>query len=155
MANYSFNQDLTDGEKGESVVRRDLESTGAEFLNDNKDFKYDLSMIMPNGKEMKLEIKTDVLITPEKDTLNMFVEFESRGKKSGISVTEADFFVTYFANLREIWYISTNELIEIISENNFRKTQFSGDAGSNTKGFLIPRYQFKKHFKVRLVKEKW
>lgn len=155
MANYSFNEDITDGERGESIVRRDLESRGAIFISDNKDFRYDLSMILPNKKEAKFEIKTDVFITPEKDTRNMFIEYECRGKASGIAVTKADFFVTYYANLNEIWYISTNKLINILKNNDIRTTKFSGDAGSNTKGYLLPRYKFKDCFKVRITKEKW
>lgn len=159
MANYDFKKDINIGEAGEVIVRLDLESLGGLFISDNKDNKYDLLMKMPikNGsgyKDVSYEIKTDVYCRPHMDTGNLFVEFESRGSYSGISVSEADWFVTYFEHFREIWYISTVKLKKLISDNNFKKTELSGDLNSNTKGYLIPRYQFKKHFKVRTVKKK-
>ena len=57
MANYNFNKDITEGERGEEVVRAELEAEGATFNGDNKNNKYDISMTMPNGREMKFEIK--------------------------------------------------------------------------------------------------
>lgn len=159
MANYNFNKDIEIGEDGEGVVRLDLESVGGLFISDNKDNLYDLVMEMPKRdgsgyKKTTYEIKTDVFCWPHFDTGNIFVEFESRGKKSGISVTNADWFVTYFKHFREIWYIKSKNLIDLISKNNFEQTELSGDLNSNTKGYLIPRYQFKKYFKVRGVSKK-
>jgi len=156
MANYNFNKDIEIGEDGEVMVRFDLESVGGVFISDNKDNSHDLVMNMPNRvgsgyNETTYEIKTDVYCRPDLDTGNIFVEFESRGKESGISVTNADWFVTYFKHFREIWYIKSDKLVDLISKNDFKKTELSGDLNSNTKGYLIPRYQFKKHFKVRRV----
>lgn len=34
-------------------------------------------------------------------------------------------------------------------ENNFKQTEQSGDDGSNTRGYLIPREQLKEHFIVK------
>ena len=155
MANYNFKQDITEGERGESIIRQELEQHGAIFLGDNKDNKFDISMKMPNGNTNTFEIKTDVFCKPHKDTNNLFIEFESRGKESGINTTIADFFVTYYPFLMEIWYIKTEKLKQLINDNQFKETEFSGDSGSNTKGYLIPRYQFKKHFKVTIPKIRW
>jgi hypothetical protein len=159
MANYDFNKDILLGEAGEEVVKNDLELLGGSYVSDNKDKKYDLIMDMPvrgglGYKKVSYEIKTDVYCRPHLDTGNMFIEFESRGSESGISVSEADWFVTYFEHFREIWYIKTNKLRKLIAENKFKQTELSGDLNSNTKGYLIPRYQFKSHFKVRRVKKK-
>jgi hypothetical protein len=156
MANYSFEKDIILGEEGEYTVRLDLESVGGRFIGDNKDNSHDLTMempirLLPDYKLVSYEIKTDVFCRPDLDTGNIFIEFESRGKKSGISVTKAEWFVTYFKHFNEIWYIKSNKLRELISENKFKIHSDSGDLGSNTKGYLIPRYQFKKLFKVRLV----
>jgi hypothetical protein len=104
-------------------------------------------------KKVSYEIKTDVFCKPYLDTGNIFIEFECRGSDSGISVSEADWFVTYFQHFREIWYIKTDKLKKLIINNNFKKTELSGDLNSNTKGYLIPRYQFKKYFKVRTIKK--
>lgn len=159
MANYDFKKDINIGEAGEVIVRLDLESLGGVFISDNKDNKYDLLMKIPiknssGYKDVSYEIKTDVYCRPDIDTGNLFVEYECRGSDSGISVSEADWFVTYFKHFREIWYIRTDKLKKLISDNEFKKTELSGDLNSNTKGYLIPRYQFKKHFNVRLVKKK-
>jgi hypothetical protein len=159
MANYDFNKDIQIGEDGEEIIRFDLESLGGLFISDNKDNSYDLIMDMPKRdgsgyKKTTYEIKTDVYCRPDCDTTNIFVEFESRGKDSGISVTSSDWFVTYFKHFREIWYIKSKKLIDLISKNDFIKTELSGDLNSNTKGYLIPRYQFKKHFKIRRVPKK-
>lgn len=156
MANYNFNKDIEIGEDGEYVVRLDLESLGAMFVSDNKNNSHDLIMSTPKKtgdgfKNVSYEIKTDVLCKPHFDTGNIFVEFESRGKDSGITVTTAKWFVTYFKHFNEIWYIKSDKLRKLISENSFKIHTDSGDLGSNTMGYLIPRYQFKKYFKVRFV----
>jgi hypothetical protein len=150
MANYDFNADIIVGEDGEDVVIKDLKSLGGIFVSNNKDNRYDVIMNL-NNKEVKYEIKTDVFCRPDNDTGNIFVEFECRGKFSGLLVTEAKWFVTYYKHLREIWYIQTDVLKKIITENTMPRTEFSGDENSNTKGWLVPRYQYKKHFLVRKV----
>ena len=154
MANYNFKSDLELGEIGEGIVRRDLELLGGVFIKDNKDINYDLVMKTPKG-DVIYEIKTDVYCHPDKDTGNMFVEYECRGKKSGISVSKSDYFVMLFLHMDEIWYIKTNKLKKLIQENDIKTTEKAGDVGSNTKGYLIPRYKFKKKFIIRPVKKEW
>lgn len=151
MAEYDFNKDIIVGEHGESVIVKDLESVGATFIKDNKNNKYDIIMNV-NGEDIKYEIKTDVFCRRDNDTGNLFIEYQCRGKHSGIIVTEAKWFVTYYKHLREIWYIQTDVLRKILTKD-IPKTEFSGDAGSNTKGWLLPRFQYKKHFIVRKVKK--
>jgi hypothetical protein len=148
MANYDFNKDIIDGEDGEQIVLRDLILMGAKFISDNKDNKYDLIVTRKN-KRITYEIKTDVYCTPERDTGNMFIEFECRGKESGIMVTKADWFVTLYQGLNEIWYIKTNELLDLIKSQTFKETSNSGDIGSKTKGYLIPRNKYCEHFIIR------
>lgn len=152
MANYNFKEDLIIGESGEMVVVNDLKPYGINLKHKNNDNKYDILM-EKNGEEVTYEIKTDVYCSPRFDTGNMFIEFECRGKSSGIMVTEAKWFVTYYKHLNEIWYIKTIDLLKLIEYNNFRTTEFSGDAGSNTKGYLIPRKNFIDKFIVRKPNE--
>lgn len=154
MANYQFNKDIKIGEFGEDIVIKDLEQHGIFFVANNKDNKYDLLM-QRNGIKVKYEVKTDVFCRPDLDTGNIFIEFESRGKLSGISVTEAKWFVTYFKHLKELWYIQTEDLKVLLDENDFKTIEFGGDEGSNTKGKLIPRYQFKDNFIVKHVPRIW
>jgi len=151
MANYNFNDDIIIGEDGEQVVIDDLRELGAHFVSNNKDNKWDIIVNIDN-ENISYEIKTDVFCKPENDTGNIFVEYECRGKGSGIMVTQAKWFVTYYQYLREIWYIQTDVLKQLIMDNDIPQIEFSGDKGSNTKGWLLPRYPYKKHFIVRKVK---
>jgi len=150
MANYDFRKDLVEGEEGEMVVLKDLESMGGTFISDNKDNKYDL-LISKGDKQLTYEIKTDVLCTPQRDTGNMFLEYECRGKTSGVMVCQADWFVMYYKHFNEIWYIKTKDLINLLETETLRTVGNSGDAGSNTKGYLLPRNKYKAHFKVRTI----
>ena len=149
MAHYNFNKDLNEGEKGEKLVIEHLKKLGGTLLTDNKDNRFD-AIIERKGKILKYEIKTDFFCKPTYDTGNIFVEVECRGKKSGIMVSEADWFVTYYKYLNEIWYIKTKDMIKLIEENKqtliFKP--MSGDKDSNTKGWLVPRWRFFKEFKI-------
>lgn len=161
MANYNFVEDITQGEKGELIIREYLELNGYKFISDNKDYRYDLEMTLPVNKDGSLveittfEVKTDVYCLPHSDTNNLFVEFECRGKDSGINVTEADYYVNYYPYLHEAWFIKTSKLKKLINNNSFEVKEFSGDANSNTKGYIIPRYKFKPYFKVKIIKSDW
>ena len=147
MANLNFNQDLVLGNSGEIIIKEFLEKKGCEFINLNDDNQYDLKM-KKNNNEITYEIKTDVLVAPIYDTGNIFIEFESRGKKSGISVSKADWFVTYFKYLKEIWFIKSETLKNLIQENEFPIFYDAGDVGSATHGYLIKRKDFKEYFHV-------
>tara|TARA_R110000851_G_scaffold119780_7_gene247781 strand:+ start:4236 stop:4733 length:498 start_codon:yes stop_codon:yes gene_type:complete len=149
MAHYNFNKDIYEGENGEMTVIEHLKKLGGTLLHQNKDKRYD-AIIERKGKKIKYEIKTDVFCKPSYDTGNIYVEVECRGKKSGIMVTEADWFVTFFKHFNEIWYIKTEKIIELIEENKniLIKKENSGDKGSVTKGWLIPKWRFQENFIV-------
>lgn len=151
-----FNFALKMGEDGEKVVRAFLESLDYIFLSKCEDINYDYKFLK-GGKEYIFEIKTDIahLFLDEKtgnmrDTGNLVVEYESRGKKSGISATKADYFVTYFPQINEIWLIKVDKLKEMIREHNseIRRVENAGDKDSNTKIFLISREKYKTHFRI-------
>ena len=150
MANYDFKKDLIEGEEGERVVLTDLESMGGKLISDNKNNKYDL-LISKGEEQITYEIKTDVYCKPDRDTGNMFIEFECRGKDSGIMVSEAKWFVMYYKYFNELWYIKSSDLKELVQTETLRMTSNSGDVGSNTRGFLLPRHQYKSHFKIRTI----
>lgn len=150
MGNYNFNQDIILGEEGEKEVVEYLEKLGAKFIGYNKNNSHDL-IFDYKGEEVSYEVKTDVYCLPNRDTGNLFVEFECRGKESGIMVTKAKWFVNYFKFLKEIWFIKSEDLRNLINENNFYQTSNSGDKGSNTKGYLIKRKDFKKYFIVKKI----
>jgi hypothetical protein len=151
MANLNFKQDLKLGNDGETAVRTFLESQGASFIESNYDNQYDLKM-MVKGFEKTYEIKTDVKVAPLFDTGNIFIEYESRNKPSGISTSKADWFVTYFIFLNELWFIKTETLRKLILENEYPIFKDAGDIGSATHGYLLPRKDVKKYFHVCKIK---
>ena len=146
IGKYDFKQDIISGEKGEEFIKNFLISKNFKFLSDNKNNKYDLLMSY-NNSPITYEIKTDILLSKERDTGNMVVEFESREKPSGISVTQADYYVYYIPKLGEIWNIKINVLKNLIEKENF-KVVSGGDIGSNTKMYLIPRKKYSNYFKI-------
>lgn len=146
---YDYKKDKVKGDKGEAFARKFLEGNGCKFIresstknDENKEFDHLYSY---NGKEVKYEIKTDTY--PE--TGNLAVEFEDRNKPSGIDVTKADYFLTCFPNRREIWNIKTDKLKKLITENEFKVV--SGGDGKKAKMYLIPREQFREHFRVHEI----
>lgn len=147
MANLDFKKDLKLGNDGEDVVIQFLQSKGCVYDSSNNDNQYDIKMVK-NNKIISYEVKTDVKCAPLFDTGNIFIEFESRNKPSGISTSKAQWFVTYFLYLNELWFIKTNKLKQLISENNFQIFYDAGDVGSATHGYLIKRKDFKKYFNV-------
>jgi len=154
MAHYTFRKDVIEGEQGESFITSWLcENANGVLLSDNKTNTHDVTIQFPERNNtiwsgiQTLEIKTDVLVKPERDTGNLFIEYHSRGKPSGISVCKADFFITYFKHLREVWVISTSNLKKLIEEHNFRTVTNAGDENSRTCGYLIPRAKYREYFK--------
>jgi len=149
MAHYNFRKDLNEGNNGENLVIEHLKKLGGTLISKNNDNRYD-AIIEANGKSIKYEIKTDVFCELGNDSGNIFVEVECRGKASGIMVTEAQWFVTYYKHLNEIWYIKTPDFLKLIEENkqNFFFKKDAGDKGSNTKGWLVPRWKFTEDFLI-------
>jgi hypothetical protein len=120
-----------------------------KYLESNHDNKYDIKMLtVRDEKTLTYEIKTDVKCAPLFDTGNIFIEFTSRKKPSGILVTQADWFVTYFQYLNELWFIKSDKLLDPINDNDFPIFKDAGDLGSETHGYLINRREFFKHFYV-------
>ena len=154
MAHYTFRKDVIEGEQGEAFITNWLcENANGVLLSDNKTNTHDIIIQFPERNNtiwsgiQTLEIKTDVLVKPERDTGNLFIEYHSRGKPSGISVCKADFFITYFKHLREVWVINTSDLKQLIEEHNFCTVTNAGDKGSGTCGYLIPRTKYREYFK--------
>jgi len=153
----NFKTSLDFGEQGELVFRKFLENKGYIFLSDCKDITSDQTYLK-DGKEWIFELKTDsrhmhlnengILI----DTGNVVFEYTSRGNPSGYMATKAEFFVTYFPQINEIWLIRTRKLKNIINENKYNfKDILMGDKGSQTRGNLISRDIIRNEFKVESV----
>jgi hypothetical protein len=168
MADYNFKTDFVIGKFGEYCWLRILETKGGIFMKMCDNNEYDL-MVFTNGKEVKHEVKTDVYCYPNyevfhpiekkmvqvegKDTGNIFIENNSYGKKSGVNVCKADWFVYYYPYLGQFWLIKVADLKKLVKVENFEYKKYSGDAGSNTEGWVIPREQYRDNFKVINVKQ--
>ena len=131
-------------DKGERIVKKFLENLGYVFLSKSKDISCDY-IFLKNGKEQMFEIKTEVI-----DAENINIEYQSKGENSGIAATKADFFVTYYPHINEIWLIKTEKLKSIIRENKstIKKVENTSDEGINTKSFSLKREEFKEHFRI-------
>lgn len=102
-------------------------------MNYNSDFKYDLAFGILEGESWfeqivsnkKFEVKTDRLSAK---TGNIYIEYESRGRASGIKTTQADYWV-YKISQEKALVIETEELKRVV-----RQLIIDGKARSNVKG---------------------
>jgi len=161
-----FGKDLnTYGKSGELEVAKFFKSKGyaVSELNGNSDYDFIASN---KYKEFKVEVKNDnKCITPSIpnlpafDTGNIFIEYTSWGRPAGIETTKADLYAYMFGALkpRELWLIPVDELKELIKNNDdIPTTEDSGDEGSGTEGYLIPRFKYIDKFAVyKEINGKW
>lgn len=90
-----------------------------------------LNELFSDGK--KIEVKTDFMADKTK---NIFIEIYSRGKKSGLSTTQAEYWIIKMTNVSVI--ISTKTLKEIVRHcfniNGYKK----GGDNDTSLGVLVP-----------------
>ena len=106
----------------------------------NNDFKYDLKVGQVKEKELgdilkssTVEVKHDLKAL---DTGNIYVEYWSRGKKSGISSSEADYYCFAFGSTFHL--IKTNDLKDRCRKYfNTNRDKKGGDSNTS-KGILLP-----------------
>jgi len=161
VSRLNFNTDVGVGYVGEYLGKKYVEQLGYTFISGppvGELKEYDL--LCSYGEHFKtFECKTDVRCKPPykefniktgkeeiktPDTFNLFIEYSSRNKDSGIITTKSDIWFYVFYYLREIWTIPTPKLRDLINENDF-KTGVGGDNNSSL-GYLIKKNKFKEHF---------
>lgn len=106
----------------------------------NNDFKYDLKVGQIKEEELgnifnnkKIEIKYDLQALK---TGNIYVEYESRGKKSGISKTESDYYCFAFGRT---FHLIETELLKDKCRKYIKTDRDRTGGDSNTsKGILLP-----------------
>lgn len=103
-------------------------------------FRYDLKVGQVAEKQVadllqdkKIEVKRDL---KAKTTGNLYIEYESRGKPSGISRSEADYWCFAFENL--FIFIETTKLKEIIEPMKGSTMDKRGGDKNSSKGILLP-----------------
>lgn len=104
----------------------------------NNDFRHDLEVGQIGEKALghllmnkKIEVKTDF---KAQSTGNVFVEYRSRGKNSGISTTEADYWC-FIISKYQLILIDTDKLKDISRANWHKKTR--GGDSNTSEGILI------------------
>lgn len=161
-----FKKDLIKyGKTGEKEIAAFFESRGYTIGDENEDSKYDFEATK-GEKVLTVEVKADYkCITPSikglmgNDTGNIFIEYTSWNRPAGIETTEADIYAYMFGALkpRELWLIPVDKLKKLIADNpTLPTTKDSGDEGSNTEGYLIPRYKHLDSFTLyKEIDGKW
>jgi|TARA_R100000084_G_scaffold34033_1_gene13454 hypothetical protein len=113
-------------------------------MNFNSDFKYDLKLgnkgenLLYNIIKLKgqtIEVKTDRDAIKNKCTGNLFIEYMSRGKLSGISTTQAKWWAFVISN-EQIILIETNKLKKLCKLKTLKRV--SGGDNNTSKGILLP-----------------
>jgi hypothetical protein len=109
-------------------------------MNYCSDFKYDLEVGQVKEKELanifenaKIEVKNDLAAHK---TGNIFVEYESRGKKSGIAISQADYYCFCFNESFHI--IKTENLKELCRKYLWSHKDVLGGDNNTSKGILLP-----------------
>ena len=112
-------------------------------MNYNNDFKYDLKVGQVKEKELakifldkKIEVKYDLKAIK---TGNVYVEYYSRGKLSGISVSEADYYCFCFGKTYHLIDIDLlkERCRKYIGTDRDRK----GGDSNTSKGVLLPLFE--------------
>jgi len=109
-------------------------------LNYNSDFKYDLELGVLSEQKLseilhhkRIEVKTDLLTLK---TGNVFIEYSSRNKPSGIATTQADYYAIVVGET--IILKTTTELKSIARKYLNTKRDVLGGDNNTSKGVLVP-----------------
>lgn len=141
MANYIFHKDLEVAQQTEEAVAAVLSkmsNTTIVSLNNNRD--YDI-LLERKGRNFFIEVKEDFMAAK---TGNIAVEFECRGKPSGIAVSKSDVYayVIHENTKAELYLTDVNLLKEAIDRGRYSRIATGGDRGSNTRMFLFRKDVF-------------
>ena len=107
----------------------------------NNDFAYDLKLGQKGEnyladilKGKKIEVKTDLQAMR---TRNVFVEYKSRGKKSGLATTKSEWYAFIISN-DNILLISTKRLKKKCIRYFETSRDIRGGDNDTSKGILLP-----------------
>jgi hypothetical protein len=156
--NYDFDKDLPVAKKTEDQISKFLSETqGFKFVatiddlikKDPRNYtRKDFDLLMEkNNNKIRIEVKED--FTCER-TGNVGVEFECRGKDSGIRTTKSDYYLykVHMPNKKiGVYVIPTNNLRKMIEDKNYFRIVNGGDVGSNSMNYLFKLDVIKQNFK--------
>ena len=139
MAHYNFHDDLQDGHRAEREVIDLLRHfPDITDLEQSAGRGYDISCRY-RERTVTFEVKYDIAV---ERTGNVAIEYESRGKPTGIAITEADYWVYKF--LGQFFVFRTSVLRKkIFEERAYDRQATGGDPGSKTRMFLVEAGKFR------------
>jgi len=117
-------------------------------MEHNSDFRYDLEIGLQYETQFaellgkKIEVKRDFKCL---DTGNIFVDYESRGHKSGISTSEAEYWCYWFSDDHCI-LIKTENLKQMCRKYVGTSRDVLGGDSNTSKGILLPTKDFLEKF---------
>lgn len=155
MPYYNFEKDFQVARKTEKQIAMKLVDLfeNYEFIDfcDNSDYDIECNL---NGKYTTIEIKED--FTCER-TGNLGLEFECRGKPSGISVSKADYYIykVHQPNGKiTLWIVPTEVLKKLIADKRYEVIVNGGDPESNSMNYLFKFDFIRMHMTFLAVLEK-
>ena len=113
-------------------------------MKHNSDFKYDLEIGLNYETKLaellgkKIEVKRDFKCL---ETGNIFVEYASRGKLSGIATSEADYYCYWLSEYHFIM-IESEKLKAICKEYLGTNRDVLGGDSNTSRGILLPLKKF-------------
>lgn len=144
MAHLNFRKDLENAKVTELVAAQLLriftEDNFDVTWNDDNRYDFAVETSVDDVSSYTYEVKDDI---GSMNTPNTFVEFECRGKPSGIATTESDLHIykIYNSPIEAKFYCIATQMIKylIIQKKYKRIVSDAGDVGSNTKGYLFAK----------------
>ena len=130
----TFKEDLKDGEEAEKLASEKLLAHFRIPFKKHKTIEFDL--ISPI---LKVEVKHDKMAL---DTDNIAIEYEYKGRPSGIKNTKANLWCYVIDG--EVYICSTQKLIEYLQVSEYITT--CGGDGKKSRLILLPIDEFKKLF---------
>lgn len=151
MGHYDFKKDhkiavKTEQQIADLILKANKGKIKKIQIND--DNRYDLGILTNSGDFIKVEIKEDFTC---EETGNVGVEFECRGRASGIAVSQADLYLFKIHKPdRDIDYLmlETKTIKDLIRRKMYHRIVIGGDEGSNSKNYLFELEVFSKSGKL-------
>lgn len=131
MAHYDFKKDLSDAKRFEDEVELLFIEEGHKVERCNNG-DYDLLVEYKEGNTLRWELKDDLMA---ERTGNLAIEFESRGKASGINRTKSDYYLIRAG--KKLYTLPTPFIRKMIAEKKYFRIVNGGDSGSNTMMYLF------------------
>jgi hypothetical protein len=113
-------------------------------LKHNNDFRFDLEIGKSYETQLaeligqRIEVKRDFKAL---ETGNIFIEYESRGKPSGLATTQADYWC-YWLSDEHCILIKTEKLKELCRKFLYTNRDVLGGDSNTSKGILLPTKKF-------------